>query len=331
MRGGRIPSGVLPWWLLAIAVATLVTGSARASDQAQGCATAKNRAGAHAFSCLVRRHNTLLSGGTADLGTCGEKLSHIFATLELTGSCPLTGDYAQVQQRLNDAEAGLLAALEASMADTDRAKRCVVAKNKAAAAYALCIANEARQSGAVNCGGTEILKPEAKNGCLTTGDTEALAALASQAATYLVGADLSGLNWQMFFFPLTIGGGGGNFVLKPAQLPNANLASTNLSGADLTLTELPNADLTAADLTNTGLDGVDLTNANFSNANLVGTVLFGANLTNADFTNANLTQVLWANNSETTTCPDGTTITAASTPPSCCEHMNGHAPAACSP
>jgi len=50
--------------------------------------------------------------------------------------------------------------------------------------------------------------------------------------------------------------------------------------------------------------------------------------TNADFTGADLSEASWFN----VTCPDGTNgDTNGSSPPSCCDHLNGKVPSACTP
>jgi uncharacterized protein YjbI with pentapeptide repeats len=77
------------------------------------------------------------------------------------------------------------------------------------------------------------------------------------------------------------------------DLNDADLRSTNLSGADLTHAHLKNADLRLADLTGTNLreanlDNAELSDAYLSRANLTGATLFGANLTDARITNARL-------------------------------------------
>jgi len=135
----------------------------------------------------------------------------------------------------------------------------------------------------------------------------------------LTGADLSGAN------------------LTQARLYNANLAHANLAGADLSGggdlsdIDLSSANLTGANLSDAVLCFANLNNADLRGANLTGAEFGGANLLLADFGGADLTSVLWWGQGPTT-CPDGTrSDTNGSSPQSCCAHLNGKVPAACSP
>lgn len=78
---------------------------------------------------------------------------------------------------------------------------------------------------------------------------------------------------------------------------NANLAGTNLAGADLKYaclgtTNLSGANLEGANLTHASLSSADLTNANLTSVNLTNANLAGTNLTNADLTGANFANAL---------------------------------------
>jgi len=137
---------------------------------------------------------------------------------------------------------------------------------------------------------------------------------------------------------------------------NANLAHTTWVLAELNGANLSNADMTAAvldDIHAINLGGcpaslptgsacidnnlvgksVSLSNANLSGANLSSfdvsdSDFDGANLNGADFTGATMNQIGWSQ----TICPDGTVSNSnGSNPESCCVHLNGHAPASCSP
>jgi uncharacterized protein YjbI with pentapeptide repeats len=81
----------------------------------------------------------------------------------------------------------------------------------------------------------------------------------------LVRTDLSGANLGM------------------SNLRNANLYATNLSGTNLALANLGNAKLWSTNLSGANLDSANLSNADLANANLS-----GANLNSAKLSNANL-------------------------------------------
>ncbi len=122
--------------------------------------------------------------------------------------------------------------------------------------------------------------------------------------------------------------------LVGANLPGWNLSNANLMGADLSGANFTSGPLCRSwDRWRTSLSNANLTNANLSHADLTNAVLTGTNLAGADLTGANpsgalLYDVLWS----ASTCPDGTTSDSnGSTPESCCAHLNGTVPLACSP
>ncbi|QPC80929.1 pentapeptide repeat-containing protein [Phototrophicus methaneseepsis] len=71
-------------------------------------------------------------------------------------------------------------------------------------------------------------------------------------------------------------------------LEDVNLASSDLTGANLREARLSNTDLSNSNLTNADLRGADLTNTKFINAKLVATLLVGSKLHDTDFTKAKL-------------------------------------------
>ena len=82
--------------------------------------------------------------------------------------------------------------------------------------------------------------------------------------------------------------------LRQANCSRVNLQGANLQGANLRWADLSGADLRWADLSGAVLSGANLTGADLSNATLLGTTLVHVNLSNAnlsgvDWTNADLT------------------------------------------
>ena len=77
--------------------------------------------------------------------------------------------------------------------------------------------------------------------------------------------------------------------LASAELPNANLSSTGLSGSDLSSSNLTNANLSSAILTNSHLIETNLTDANLYDLDLTGSILSYATLIDADLESATLT------------------------------------------
>ncbi|AOW93771.1 hypothetical protein BFN03_16950 [Rhodococcus sp. WMMA185] len=85
-----------------------------------------------------------------------------------------------------------------------------------------------------------------------------------------------------------------------ANLANADLTGANLAGADLGSSDLANADLTGANLAGADMRSVDIADANFTGANLTGVTLAtystrdtrGLNFTDANLTDANLRTIL---------------------------------------
>jgi hypothetical protein len=83
-----------------------------------------------------------------------------------------------------------------------------------------------------------------------------------------------------------------------------------------------------ADLSGTDLTSVRLDNSKLNNANLAGVNLSQAFLTQTQLSGADLSNVVWSN----TLCPDGIPSNInGSNPESCCGHLDGDVPAACSP
>jgi hypothetical protein len=80
--------------------------------------------------------------------------------------------------------------------------------------------------------------------------------------------------------------GGVKADLSGADLENADLRGTNLSGADLYNANLENADLRGTNLSGADLVDAYLIDADLENANLVDADLSGANLENANLYNA---------------------------------------------
>ncbi|TWA69007.1 pentapeptide repeat protein [Azospirillum brasilense] len=87
-----------------------------------------------------------------------------------------------------------------------------------------------------------------------------------------------------------------NANLTDADLTDANLTDADLTGAcltraDLTRADMRRADLTGADLTDAALTGADLRRADLTGANLTDANLTDADLRRADLTDSNLTGV----------------------------------------
>ncbi len=306
------------------------------------CSVVKNAAAADAVYCHAVAQNKVLLGGTADPGKCDAKLERAFTKMDGTGACPLVGDYADVRQRVVDAEAAVRAALAAGSATTPSEKSCVTRKNAEAGRYARCHASAMKAALAgkqlpeeiykpivfIKCEQrleTAFLKAETRETCLTTGDVADVRGLVVGAATNFRLADAS---------PARAGGAdlrGADFRaadLTSVFFPFADLRGADLAGATLLNGIVSGADFTGADLTGVALVGTRMVTTNLTNANVAGADLTLALLADADVTGADLSGVTWSQ----TGCPDETTSdTNGSSPESCCANLQGAVPAACSP
>ncbi|MBY0279793.1 pentapeptide repeat-containing protein [Candidatus Binatia bacterium] len=290
MRLARLCSSVLLLLQLATAASAL--------DPALHCVDAKNKAAARALKCLAKEHQRLLLGRPSDPSACHATLARAFANAEKPGACPVTGNAAAVEQRVDAVAADVLDALHAAMATTDAQKRCLMKENNAAAGFAVCLANALSRrlrgepfpisivinTDVGNCFVAASRPFENTPDCLVDFiGRDVPLDLAIAAATNLEGADL---RRALLFAPLT----------------GANLRDTDLSGHYLAGVSLENADLTGADLSNA----------------VLGLRIDGANLGN----------VTWS----ATRCPDDTfSNTNGSSPESCCGHLGSASPLACSP
>lgn len=283
---------------LLLLVMLLVPMVASALDPALHCVDAKNKAAARALKCLAKAQQKLLLGRPSDPGACHATLARAFANAERSGACPVSGNAAAVQQRIDTIAADVLDALHATMVTNDAQKRCLIKENNSVAGYAVCLSNgvSRRLAGpplpiAIRID-TDLGKCHvaASRPFLTAPDClvdfigrEVPMRIAAAAALNFEGADLRGA--------VLLGG-----------LEDADLRGTDLSGRDLFNLFLENADLTGANLTGARL----------------GSFLDGADLSN----------VTWS----VTQCPDGTfSDTNGTSPESCCGHLGASVPAACSP
>ena len=273
--------------VLVVAALLLQSSPTSAATSGQTCAAAKLVATAKALGCQATAQNKMLSGKPADLTKCSTKLAARFSKAEgkADGACPL-GDAPSASAIVSNTENSVLTALLAGTASTSREKACAMAKNKAAASYAACIAkklagqilgkglsgSDPNYAQCTDRLGTVFAKQAAVGGCLTLGDAPTMPALILPASSYLIGANLS-----------------------TADLTGARLTGVDLSGANLT-----NANLTSADLNS--VRAINLigcpsvlpsgwvcipTNAGTKFAILGPT----ANLTDANLTGANLTAI----------------------------------------
>ena len=214
------------------------------------------------------------------------------------------------------------------------AQQCQAGKSKAVGKYTACRLNaEAKlaTSGDVTAYSRAISKCEAKfeaiwpvleakavakgGLCVTNVDLARIKGQVDHATTQTANFLGTGAGQDIRLYGLDLSD---SRVYSGAEFTGANFTSTDLTGALLFGTNF-----TLGYLSNTILASADLTNAN-----LTGAYLYAADLTAADLTAARLTDVIWQN----TTCPDGTnSATNGSSPESCCAHLNGSVPTACSP
>jgi len=98
----------------AFAVAVLLSTSSGASPAltaSQKCEIAKNKAAAEKDVCLMAQRNKAIAGKTPDTGKCETAFSKAFAAAEKAaakagGSCPVTGDAAAMEQRVDLTQGG---------------------------------------------------------------------------------------------------------------------------------------------------------------------------------------------------------------------------------
>jgi uncharacterized protein YjbI with pentapeptide repeats len=285
------------------------------------CIDAKNRAAVKALECLVKVENSNLLGKPADSSVCSAKLAAAFTKAEAADPyCWPVGDYAAVQQRVSDAEAAIIAALQAGSAATPAAKKCVVAKNKNGARGARCIAALMSKlllpsgaylypkvfdelDGYVACKAkiaTAFQKAEykARGECPTSADAADVQQLASRAGTNLQSANLGRQIFQLY--------PSGAVDLTGANLQGAALYETNISQVRFDGADLRGAYVYDAYADHASFEGADCSGASFENtylsfANMRGTNLVGARLDRydirretlyqTDFTDADLTGV----------------------------------------
>jgi hypothetical protein len=301
----------------------------------------KNAAAAKAFFCHAGLQSKILLGRSADPAKCDAKLERAFVKAEAAGGCPVVGDYASVQQRVVDSETDVMGALAAGMAATVDEKACVVRKNAATAKFAVCLSkalekalSEKQLAGnlfplvftkcTVRVDGV-YARADAGGGCLTTGDALAVRGLAVPAVTNFASADTR--YGQFGRADLR----GGNFqaadlfgvIALEADVRGADFSGSAIVDGVLSFADASGANFAGADLSEAYLVGTNLTGANLAGANLTEALMAGANLNDAD-----LSGVIWSE----TLCPDETTSdTNGSSPESCCAHLQGSVPAACSP
>lgn len=110
-----------------------------------------------------------------------------------------------------------------------------------------------------------------------------------QPGTQCPGADLAGADLGATTTA------GGHTSRWPADLTNANLSGTDLSGANLSRVKLEGADLSNADLTGAGFQDALLFEADLSGANLTDAILTFADMDNVNLTGAILCNTTMSN------------------------------------
>jgi uncharacterized protein YjbI with pentapeptide repeats len=245
--------------------------------------------------CLAREEGKLLLGKPSNVVRCSTAFARSFANAETGahGACPTNGDAASVEQRVDDAHSSVLAALQAPLAATDTAKRCVATKDQAAARFAICTGKQLSQRLGGHAVGEQITRcngsladafaaAEARGGCPTIDDSVAVGALANPAGMNLSNVVFDAASQSLALLDLT-----------GADLRNANLSHVDATGAKLINADLSNAnldflyapgpgpllDLSGAKLTNASLTGADIRYDNLSGADLSGTSLVTVALT----------------------------------------------------
>jgi uncharacterized protein YjbI with pentapeptide repeats len=286
-------------WTIVAAIVLAATSAHASPIPAIKCVQAKNRAAVTKLFCLAREESKLLLGKPANFARCSAAFTRAFANAEALGACPTNGDTASVEQRVDDAQGAVLSALQAPLAATGPAKRCVATKDQAAGRFASCtskllgqrLGGQAATTPCVGCVGEQIARchsvlgdsfaaAEARGGCPTVGDSAAVGALANPA-----GMNLSHVA----------------FDAASQSLAQLDLTGADLRNADLNHVDATDAKLIDADLTNANLDflnaagyggpNLDLSGANLTNASLVGADIRIANLTGANFSTATLVSV----------------------------------------
>lgn len=251
------------------------------------CSISKLKTAATAFACSLRQRTRLATGGSADVGSCAEKLAARFASAESRGSCPTTGDAALAATRADDAAMAVLGVLGADLASGNDQLRCLKKKSKLAARYARCqsaaLTSRLDHSYANLRNDFELCRLDleeqsaeldATGGCATTGEAGDV-------------EEQSGAGYG--FLPGT--------VWDHPRLSGAPLAHAYLVGASFSSCALEGADLRGADLrqvlwddvyARSGLDfgTTDLRGADFGDAEIRGSYMDGARLDGATFTNA---------------------------------------------
>lgn len=227
MRNSRLAA-------LVVLVAALGWGVAAEAgpSPARKCQATKLKAAGKACDC---RHavasKALATGGSPDFSKCAAKLADAFAKAESKGGCPNTGEGAGVDGRLTSLVSDLETALGASMASGDAAA-CVAAKLKAAGKKCAC-AHKVQATATLKKAVPDFTacdakldaayaKAEAKGGCPTSGDAEAMCDVV-QASFAEVEADIADRDTTTFaqFGPYGIGSRTVTFVdtSRPTQ-PN---------------------------------------------------------------------------------------------------------------
>jgi uncharacterized protein YjbI with pentapeptide repeats len=288
----RVSHAVLAYSAWLVASAALVPLVEAAPSAAIKCVQAKSKAAARRLSCLAKEQREVLQGLPANRAKCELAFdrSILLSEAAAAGACPVPGDGSLIAQRVDDAAAAVLAALQVNLATSSNEKRCVATKNLAAAKYGECLSTMLRQrlAGKKDVGGdfarcpgslaTSFAAAETKGGCLTIGDASSIALLAGPVGANLAQVSLSGTDLRG---AILVGADLEGATLSGVDLANADLDAATLSSAILDQVDLGAATLAGADLVNATITGVDLRDSDLSGASFAGATL------QADLTRSN--------------------------------------------